>query len=121
MTRSRWVNYREVKEAVPIERVLERYGLLSSLNRRGDNLEGPCPLHGGHSPRQFKASVSKNAYHCFSCGAGGNVLDFVAAKEGVSIRDAALHLVDWFDLADTAAAKRPTRSRRLVSETKAGA
>jgi DNA primase len=31
-------------------------------------------------------------FHCFACGAGGNVLDFVAAMEGCSVREAALRL-----------------------------
>jgi DNA primase len=36
--------------------------------------------------------VSKNAFHCFACQAGGNVLDFVAAMERCSVREAALRL-----------------------------
>jgi DNA primase len=110
MPRTRWVNYRELKEAVSIEQVLEHYGLLSGLRRRGDNLEGACPIHGGHSPRQFRVSLGKNAYHCFSCEAGGNVLDFVAAMEDVEIRPAALLLVDWFKLERSAVTKRPAKN-----------
>jgi len=115
MPRTRWVNYRELKEAVSIEQVLEHYGLLPGLTRRGDNLEGPCPIHGGHSPRQFRVSLKKNAYHCFSCDAGGNVLDFVAAMEGVEIRPAALLLVDWFKLQRTAVTKRPSKKKNSLA------
>jgi DNA primase len=107
---SRWVNYRELKEAVSLEQVLEHYGLLQSLTRKGDNLEGACPIHGGQSPRQFRVSTTKNVYHCFSCDAGGNILDFVAAMEDVDIRPAALLLVDWFHLQRTAVTKRPSKN-----------
>jgi DNA primase len=110
MPRTRWVNYRELKEAVSIEQVLDRYGLLAGLTRRGDNLEGACPIHGGHSPRQFRVRATKNAYHCFSCDAGGNTLDFVAAMEDVEIRPAALLLVDWFKLERSAVTKRPSKN-----------
>jgi DNA primase len=81
-----------------------------ALTRRGLNLEGPCPLHGGHSPRQFRGSLKKNAFHCFSCEAGGNVLDFVAAMEDIEIRPAAILLVDWFKLQRTAVTKRPPKN-----------
>ena len=111
---SRWVNYRELKEAVSIEQVLDHYGLLSSMTRRGDNLEGACPIHGGHSPRQFRVSLGKNAYHCFSCDAGGNILDFVSAMEDIEIRPAALLLVDWFKLQRTAVTKRPSKKNSLA-------
>jgi DNA primase len=40
--------------------------------------------------------LSKNVFHCFACGASGNVLDFVAAMEQCSIRAAALMLQAWF-------------------------
>jgi DNA primase len=110
MPRTRWVNYRELKEAVSIEKVLDHYGLLSNLTRRGDSLEGACPIHGGHSPRQFRVSLRKNAYHCFSCNAGGNILDFVGAMEDVEIRAAALLLVNWFKLQRTAVTKRPSKN-----------
>jgi len=60
MPRTGWVNYREIKEAVSIEQVLDHYGLLPDLTRRGDRLEGTCSIHGGQSPRQFRVSLKKN-------------------------------------------------------------
>jgi DNA primase len=43
-------------------------------------------------------NLVKNAWYCFGCKAGGNILDFVAKKEGVTIRTAALTLDSWFEL-----------------------
>jgi DNA primase len=49
--------------------------------RWGEQRRGPCPLHGSRSrtSRAFAAHLSKNVYHCFRCGAGGNALDLWAA------------------------------------------
>ena len=109
MAKTRWVNYRELKRTVSMEQVIERYGLLATFRRRGDSLVGPCPIHKGHDRRQFRISPSKNAFMCFGrCKGGGNVLDFVDRMEGgIGTREAALRLVDWFDLEGTAATQRP--------------
>ena len=48
---------------------------------------------------QFRVSLVPDSRNCFgTCKGGGNVLDFVARKEGVGLRDAALLLCEWFDL-----------------------
>jgi DNA primase len=93
-----FIPFAEVKRAVSLEAILERYGLLENLTRKGMNLAGPCPFCKGSSARQFQVNLVKNAWYCFGCKAGGNILDFVAKKEGVSIRTAALRLDSWFDL-----------------------
>ncbi len=92
-----FVSFRAVKDAVTMRQVLERYGLLDSLKRRGaDGLTGPCPIHGGTSPTQFRVSLAKNCWNCFGGCGGGNVLDFVAAMEEADIRRAALLVAEWF-------------------------
>lgn len=74
------IDYRAVRDAVPLRRVLELLQF-TPVRRRGDELRGACPIHGSHSPRScsFAANVRKQAYHCFVCGAGGNQLDLWAA------------------------------------------
>ena len=59
----------------------------------------------------FRVSVSDNQWHCFQCDrGGGNALDFVAQKEDVDIRGAALMIQEWFlkGSEPTAAAEGPT-------------
>ena len=91
--------FSDVKAQVSIKEVLAHYGLVQDMKERGDNLFGCCPIHKGTSPTQFKANLSKNIYYCFGqCRAGGNILDFVSHMEKVSIREAALLIVDWFNL-----------------------
>ena len=101
MPKRTYVDFRAVKQAVSIVQILDHYGLTDKFKRsaNGDTLTGPCPLHNGENPTQFRVSISKNCWHCFSeCKNGGNILDFVSRKEDCTIREAALLLADWFNL-----------------------
>lgn len=92
-----FVDFKHVKSSVTLLQVLERYDLIGTLKRTADRLSGPCPLHRGSNPTQFRVSVSRNCFNCFgACGRGGNVIDFVSLREGIPIRDAALLLQKWF-------------------------
>lgn len=106
--KSNWVDFKAVKTAVPITAILDRYHI-SGLKKQGAELRGRCPIHKGEGD-SFHVNISKNAFHCFSCQAKGNALDLVAALEQCSVRDAALKLQEWFDLAAgaTTEASRPT-------------
>ncbi len=99
MPQSSFVDFRAVKAATRMERVLEHYGLMDSFKRSGDSLSGPCPLHKGSNPTQFRVSLSNNIWNCFSeCPHGGNALDFIAIMENVNIHAAALKAIEWFGL-----------------------
>lgn len=87
-----WVSFAEIKRRVTLEQVLRCYEV-NWLRRSGvDQYRGHCPIHRGQGKEAFHANLKRGVFHCFACGAGGNVLDFVAAMEGVSIREAALRL-----------------------------
>jgi DNA primase len=45
--------------------------------RRGEQVRGPCPVHGSSTPgsRSFSAHLGRNVWRCFRCEAGGNALD----------------------------------------------
>ncbi len=99
MPKTQYVDFKTVKTSVSILQILDHYQLTNTFKRNGDSLTGPCPLHGGQSPTQFRVSLSKNCWNCFSeCKHGGNILDFVARKENISIRDAAIRISEWFGL-----------------------
>jgi DNA primase len=90
-----WVSFAEIKRRIPLEPVLRSYGV-TWLRRSGvDQYRGRCPIHGGQGKETFHANLNRGIFHCFACGAGGNVLDFVAAMEGGSIREAALRLLEY--------------------------
>jgi DNA primase len=93
------VDFKAVKQAVSMVQVLDHYGITDRFKRSGDSLSGPCPIHNGTDPTQFRVSISKNCWNCFSeCKHGGNVLDFVAKMEKASLVKAARLLVEWFQL-----------------------
>ena len=86
-----WVDFAAVKQHLRLASVLRHYQV--SLRRSGrDQYRGRCPIHRGDSREAFHANLTRNIFHCFSCGAGGTVLDFVAAMERCTLREAALKL-----------------------------
>lgn len=95
-----WVDFRLVKQCVSMQMVLDHYHI-NGLRKNGDELRGRCPLHQGEGDRTLHINLSKNVFQCFSCKAKGNVLDFVAAMERCSVRDAALKLSNWFAVGES--------------------
>ncbi|TRZ76376.1 MAG: toprim domain-containing protein [Deltaproteobacteria bacterium] len=89
-----WVDFKHIKESVTFEQVLDRYGL-QLKPAKGKELLGLCPFHEDTKP-SFRVNTEKRVFHCFGCGAKGNVLDFVARKENVPIKKAALLVSEWF-------------------------
>jgi DNA primase len=114
-----WVSFAQVKATVSLRRVLEDYGILERLRRSGqDHYRGPCPIHQGEGRDAFHGDLGKNAFHCFSCGAGGNVLDLVAHLEQCSLREAAWKLQKWYLAVDFAVPPRPELPKRGQLVTK---
>ncbi len=103
-----WVSFDEIKKTVSLEMVLDHYAV--RLRRVGPNtLRGKCPLptHGSKtSTESFTATLNKGTGGAWACQSascvktrgrvGGNTLDFVAAMESCSVRDAAIKLQTWF-------------------------
>lgn len=57
------------------------------LARKGGNLFGLCPFHSEKTP-SFSVSPEKQIYHCFGCGKGGGVINFIMEIEGLTFPDA---------------------------------
>lgn len=100
---NRWLNLQRIKQAVPIGVVLQHYQW-KCLRRRGDRVQGRCPIHRGRREDAFHADLRRNGFHCFCCRAHGSVLELVAAMERCSIRQAALWLDDWFGVRSSVSA-----------------
>jgi DNA primase len=110
------IDFLAIKSAVTIEQVLQHYGLLDRLTRDGDRLSGVCPIHGGDNSTAFHVSLSKNCWNCLYCQAGGNVLDFVAGMERISVNRAAQLLVEWFNLNLNLEPAEPERKPRAPAK-----
>ncbi len=94
-----WVDFAELKGRVSLEDILQHYGLLEGLKplKGGEELVGLCPFH-PERRGSFHVSTTKNAWNCFGCHRHGNILDLVAHKEEVTIREAALLIAEWFNV-----------------------
>ncbi len=64
-----------------------------TLKRTGQSYKGKCPFHNEKTP-SFSVSREKQLYHCFGCGAGGNVITFVMEMEKLSFIDALKYLAE---------------------------
>src|SRR5690606_2439716 len=63
------------------------------LQRRGREFTGLCPFHNEKTP-SFTVSEEKGFFHCFGCGAHGDVVGFVMRAEGLSFPEAVERLAD---------------------------
>jgi DNA primase len=75
----------EIRHAVDIAEIVSESIL---LKKAGKNLVGLCPFHSEKTP-SFTVSPDKQIFHCFGCGAGGNVFSFVMKRDGLQFGEAA--------------------------------
>lgn len=74
----------EIRQNADIVEIIKSY---IPLTPKGKNFFGVCPFHQDHSP-SMSVSKEKQVYKCFSCGAGGNVFQFVKEYENISFLEA---------------------------------
>ena len=75
---------RQIKERTDITEVVAGY---VALTRAGQNLKGLCPFHAEKTP-SFTVSQSRQVFHCFGCGVGGDVFAFLMKQENLGFGDA---------------------------------
>ena len=63
------------------------------LQKKGSNHMGLCPFHNEKTP-SFSVSASKQMYHCFGCGVGGNVFTFIMEYENYNFIEALKFLAE---------------------------
>jgi DNA primase len=67
------------------------------LKRAGTTYKGLCPFHSEKTP-SFHVNPEKGFFHCFGCGAGGDVFKFLELHEKVGFQDAIRMLAQKFGL-----------------------
>lgn len=65
--------------------IVETIGRYVELKRSGNNMSGLCPFHSERSP---SFTVFSDHFHCFGCGAGGDVITFTMRMENLDYRTA---------------------------------
>ncbi|MGI8431325.1 MAG: CHC2 zinc finger domain-containing protein, partial [Chthoniobacterales bacterium] len=82
-------DFARIKATTDIVAVIEACGI--ALKREGNDHVGLCPFHEDTRP-SLRVTQSKGLFRCPVCGAAGNVIQFVARKESLTEREAALKL-----------------------------
>lgn len=73
--------------------IVDVIGSYVKLQKKGSNYMACCPFHNEKTP-SFSVSQSKQMYHCFGCGAGGNVFTFLMEYESFNFVEALKYLAD---------------------------
>jgi DNA primase len=111
----------EIKSRLPARQVLEFYGL--TVDRAGFC---KCPFHQGDNTGSLKVYDGEKGWHCFGCGAGTSVIDFVMQMFGLPFQAAQEKLNADFNLglpigkglspADRANAVKEARQRKEAAQ-----
>ena len=84
----------QLKDTVNITDVISDYVV---LKRRGQNQLGLCPFHQDKSP-SFSINESKQLYHCFGCGVGGDVIQFLQTINKQGFQEVVLDLAQRYNI-----------------------
>ncbi len=93
-----------------------------TLNKSGNQYKAICPFHNEKTPSLI-VTPHKGLFHCFGCGAGGNVINFVMKIENLSFVEAVNLLADRYniqleDYNDKALMEKHNLNKRLYSINK---
>lgn len=113
------VDFKLVRTKITMADVLRQLGFLP-VSRTGEQLRGPCPVHGSRSRRSrtFSVNLESGRYCCHKCQSQGNQLELWAAVQKLPLYEAAVDLcraldreVPWLAPAASAAARTEKRHR----------
>jgi DNA primase len=97
-----------VKQQADIVRVIGEY---VQLKKAGQNFRGLCPFHSEKSP-SFNVHPTRQIYHCFGCGVGGDVFKFVMEMEKCPFPEAIRIVAEKCGIAVPAPRERSPEERR---------
>ncbi|MGI6494582.1 MAG: DNA primase [Kiritimatiellia bacterium] len=80
----------EIRQRIDI---VELIGSRMSLKRAGSSYKACCPFHNEKTP-SFHVNPARQTFHCFGCGAHGNLFDFVMRSDGLPFPEAVRRLAE---------------------------
>src|SRR3954452_15322969 len=89
------IDFAAARAGIALAEVLDLLGFVA-CESRGDQVRGPCPVHGStsSSSRSFSANLKRRIYRCFKCGSCGNQLDLYAGATGLNLFEATVALCE---------------------------
>jgi DNA primase len=102
----------KVKQQADIVRVIGEY---VQLKKAGQNFRGLCPFHSEKTP-SFNVHPTKQIYHCFGCGQGGDVFKFVMEMEKCAFPEAIRIVAEKCGIAVPRPRERSPEERRENQE-----
>ncbi len=100
----------EIKDRLSILEVVQDF---VQLKKAGTNYKGLCPFH-GEKTASFMVSPSKQIWHCFGCGLGGDIFEFIKQMENVEFAEALKILADRAGVE----LQKPTQEQIQIGEKK---
>ncbi len=102
------INTDKIKDSVNIVDIIDGY---IGLKKTGKNHSACCPFHGEKTP-SFTVTEDKQFYHCFGCGANGDVIDFIMEYTGCDFKEAVTS-IDSHAFIDNVSRKVTTPVRKI--------
>lgn len=82
-----------IQEILEKNNIVEVVGAYTTLKKKGKIYFGLCPFHKEKTP-SFSVDEEKQLFHCFGCGAGGDLIHFIRKMENENFVEAVKHLGD---------------------------
>lgn len=84
----------QIRDTADIAEIISDY---VTLKKKGKSLMGLCPFHQEKTP-SFSVDAVKGLYHCFGCGAGGDVFNFIMEMENITFPEAVKNLAERYGI-----------------------
>jgi len=84
----------QIRQRASIVEIASQY---TSLKKRGSRFIGLCPFHSEKTP-SFMVDEDKQLFHCFGCGAGGDIFTLIMEKESLSFPEAVRYLAEKYNI-----------------------
>ena len=107
----------KIDDILDTARIVDVISDYMTLRKKGSNYLGTCPFHHERTP-SFSVNPNKQIWKCFSCGKGGNVLQFLMEKESMSFPEAVMTLAKKYNIEiEVNAMSEEERRKSLLRES----